>query len=102
MSSFVIIQSESMGTKNICLLDTGATISILKINKLMPNSFINTNFKCKISGISDSHVTSYGISKKNLYIDNIVLELQFHIVDKHFPVQIQLYIGLWRSVETHN
>lgn len=94
MSSFVIIQSESMGTKNIYLLDTGATISILKINKLMPNSFINKNFKCKISGISDSHVTSYGISKKNLYIDNIVLEHQFHIVDTHFPVPACGILGL--------
>lgn len=94
MSSFVFIQSDSTGTKNTYLLDTGATISTLKINKLMQNSIINKNSQCKISGISSSHVMTYGITKTNLHIENIVLEHEFHIVGQDFPVPACGILGL--------
>lgn len=82
------------GRFNTYLLDTGATISILKIDKLLPEIQINDLFPCRISGISKGLISSFGTVESELLIDRYALKHTFHIVDEDFPIPCDGIIGL--------
>lgn len=55
-------------TINSYLIDSGATISILKENKLLLNYPVNTDIRCGITGIQDGIVDTIGKTTDKLLI----------------------------------
>lgn len=76
------------------LIDTGATISIFKINKLNANYQIDQSSTCKITGIKEGFVESLGYTTTELIMDNLAIKHDFHIVDKDFPIPADGILGL--------
>lgn len=94
MSSFVYVQNDMSGRVNTFLVDTGATISIFKENKLKNNKFINYNSKCGISGIEANLRYTLGSTHTHLLLNNHAVEHTFHIVENNFPIPADGIIGL--------
>lgn len=94
MGSYIKVKSGITNSYNTYLIDTGATISTLKINKLSPNVEIERYNTCKISGISDGLVSTFGSVKSDIFIDNVALSHKFHIIDKNFPIPCDGILGL--------
>lgn len=76
------------------LLDTGADISIVKINKLRQDIAINSNYRTKISGIGTSSIETIGQIRSCLVINNHLLTHNFQIVDENFPIPCDGILGL--------
>lgn len=82
-------------SENKCtfLLDTGASISIFKSNKLVPTHPVNFNSTCKITGIQKGAVTTLCLTKGKIYFGNEIVEHEFH-VDSDFPIPVDGILGL--------
>lgn len=81
-------------TTNVYLIDTGATISIFKIDKLPYSYQINDSTKCKITGIKEGFIETLGQTTTNLIIDNMAVTQNFHIVDSDFPIPADGILGM--------
>lgn len=93
LASYVQIRSEITGKFRTYLLDSGASISVLKVNKLLRSVLIDGN-TCKVSGVADGLVSTLGSVKSNIFLGNNILTQRFHIVDKTFPIPCDGILGL--------
>lgn len=93
-SSFVSLKSDLSNSYSNFLVDTGATISIFKINKLLSSRRINLNSKCKISGIKEGTIDTIGEVTASVVVQYNLIEQVFHIVDDKFPIPVDGIIGL--------
>ena len=93
LASYVKIKSEITGKIRTYLIDTGASISVLKVNKLLRSVSID-GYSCKVSGVDDGLISTLGSVKSKIFIGNESLTQRFHIVEKKFPIPCDGILGL--------
>lgn len=79
---------------NLLLVDTGAEISILKPGKVRPDQLINLDEQCKITGINNHTVNTFGttVSTINLNSTNEITH-KFQVVQQDFPITTDGILG---------
>lgn len=82
------------GKTLIFLLDTGASISLVKFNKILFNTPINNNIISHISGIKEGFIQTIGLTTSDIEIGNFSLNHNFHVVNDNFPIPADGIIGL--------
>lgn len=76
------------------MIDTGADISIFKLNKVLENQLIDSNQKCTISGISGEKMETFASADTFLTFQNATtLKQRFHLVDNNFPIHTDGILG---------
>ena len=86
----------NLGNNNILtfLIDTGADISLCKVDRLNEEKLIvNVNKSCSFSGITTEKIQSLGTSKLNFIIYDQKNDHDFHIVDENFPIPTDGILG---------
>lgn len=78
----------------VFLVDTGASISVLKVNCLPTSFSIDESNIISISGITDEEVSTSGTAQVCVRARNSAYEHEFHIVNENFPVPVDGIIGL--------
>ena len=69
------------------MIDTGADISIFKLNKILPNHLINRDHRCMISGISGSKTETFASTHTSItFQGQHTVNHEFHLVEEHFPI----------------
>lgn len=93
--SFIKVQLNICHPSPVSLLvDTGADISILKVDTLNDNASCNTSDTCKISGISSDEIETKASCVGKLILEqNIYLTHSFHIVESDFPIAYHGILG---------
>lgn len=74
------------GLKNTFIIDTGADISIFKRGQVHLDQIVNISAASKIKGVTEGLVSSLGVTKTNIMIDNYEIPHFFHIVENSFPI----------------
>lgn len=77
----------------VLLVDTGADISLCKINKIIPKQFINRKNAIKIKGVTDGLTFSLGTTQTEIYMQNYAIHHTFHVVDEDFPIPADGILG---------
>lgn len=93
MGSYVRVKSEMTGKYEVYLLDTGASISIIKVNALAYSTRILQS-DCKISGVAEGLVPTIGFVNSKLYFGNSYLTHKFFVVGENFPIPCDGILGL--------
>lgn len=76
------------------LIDTGAQISLLKINAIPNNSRICFDEKINLFGINLNSTKTIGSYISDLNIGNFIFKHKFHIVSESFPIKQDGILGL--------
>lgn len=76
------------------LIDTGAQISLLKINVINNNSRICFDEKVNLFGINLESSKTIGSYISELNIGNFIIKHKFHIVQESFPIEQDGILGL--------
>ena len=76
------------------MIDTGADVSIFKFDELDTKLKINESSKISITGIGEGNVHSLGKITAELFIENIALRHDFHIVPSNFQIPCDAILGL--------
>lgn len=76
------------------LIDSGATTSTFKINKLINNFPFNKHDTCSIRGVGAGVISTLGTANSNLILGGIELNHNFRIVPENFPVPGDGILGL--------
>lgn len=93
LSSFVYFNT-NVSKLNLCfLVDTGASISVLRNDRIFENVYINPDYKASISGITDDKISTLGTIKANIFANNAQFSHFFQIVDDKFPVPVDGILG---------
>lgn len=75
------------------MIDTGADISLFKINENDNIQHILSDAKCRITGITNTETSSLGTITAKLYFDNNCVNQEFHVVDDNFPISTNGILG---------
>lgn len=94
MGSYIRVKCEMAGRELVFLLDTGASISLVKFNKLFHDFPINSNSISNIQGIKKGYVQTLGLTNSRILIDNFDINHSFHVVDNEFPIPADGIMGL--------
>lgn len=81
---------------SICtlLVDSGADISIFKLNNVLAHQHIDNTFKTKITGITEGEIETLGATKTMLEFGNgSQVEHIFHLVQPEFPILTDGILG---------
>lgn len=81
---------------SICtlLVDSGADISIFKINKLNPQQLVNSSIRTKLTGITEGEIETIALTETELnFGHNIMSTHKFHLVNPSFPIQTDGILG---------
>lgn len=79
------------GQINTYLIVTGATISIIKMGKLLTDYPINIDVKCGITGIQDGTVDTVGQTFSKLLINEYKVQHGFYVVNDDFLILYQIW-----------
>ena len=94
LNSYIFIKSTLSSELNSFLIDTGADISVFKVNYLDSNIFINNSNCSIINGIGNTSIKSLGSVKAEIYIDKYSLTHEVQIVNTDFPIPSAGILGL--------
>lgn len=76
------------------ILDTGADISLFKVNKVDPQQFVNTSNKIKLTGITDTSLETLATTCTKINFSNgLMLNHEFHLVPKDIPIHADGILG---------
>lgn len=75
------------------LVDTGADISLIKVNSISFNCEIDENSQLDISGITKTSTKTLGTCALKILINNNTFLQNFHVVDDDFPIATDGIIG---------
>ena len=75
------------------LIDTGADISLLKLDETDRNREFLDHTDCVIKGISDETTHSHGTIKTKFQFEDQTVNQRLHIVDYNFPIQTDGILG---------
>lgn len=67
---------------SVCLIDTGADLSLIRIGVLREKTFINGRINCELMGIAKGNARTIGISCGDVLIDNKLINHEFHVVSE--------------------
>lgn len=93
-NSYISLKTNLSNQFNSFLIDTGADISLLKINFLKSNVLINSSNVSFIKGIGDGSIPTHGTVDCQIFVKNIFLKHNLHIVDEDFPIPCSGILGL--------
>lgn len=93
-NSYVSLKNNLTNSCNTFLLDTGADISVFKINYLSQNSIIDASQVSYINGIGNGSIQTLGSVRTVFCIDGILLEHSLQIVNENFPIPSSGILGL--------
>lgn len=85
-NDFILVNMTSAVKPIKLIIDTGADISLIKINTLNKNVKILDKFKARFSGITETYVESLGIVYCHIIVNNIVIKHAFHVVPENFNI----------------
>lgn len=69
------------------MVDSGADISIFKLNKVLDNHRLHRDQNCMISGISGNKIETFASTVSQLTFQNSsTIEHEFQLVDEGFPI----------------
>ena len=86
ITNCISIKTDINSKRLTFLIDTGADISLLKLNDQDKNREYVKNTDCIIKGISDETTNSQGTLETQFYIENQITRQELHIVDENFPI----------------
>lgn len=94
-SNFIKIKHEFSSSECTLLVDSGAELSILKINNIdLGNSLINSYGKCTITGINNLPVETLGSTSTKISLpSNVAVDHTFQLVDSSFPIPTDGILG---------
>lgn len=75
-------------------MDTGSDICIVKQQFVTNTHEINENFKYKLNGIGEGTILTLGCLNSSIFISNLELLQNFHVVDDTFPIPCDGIIGV--------
>lgn len=76
------------------IIDSGADISLFKINKIKPDRFVSTANKIKLTGITDKTVETLASTDTEIFFENgLKVKHTFQLVSKNFPIQTDGILG---------
>lgn len=93
LASYIKVKSEITGRIRTYLIDTGASISVLKVDKLLRTVTID-GYSCKVSGVDDGLISTLGSVKSKVFVGDEFFTQRFHIVEKDFPIPCDGILGL--------
>lgn len=93
LSSFINIHISTNNNLTTLLVDTGADISLIKVNALSSLKFNPKNI-IQISGIGKGNIQSLGTVQIDLVVGNFLIPHEFHVVSDTFPMPFQGILGL--------
>lgn len=93
-NSYVSFQNSCTNSFDAFLLDTGADISVFKVNFLPPNSFIDSSRISHINGIGSGSIKTLGVVTAVYCFGQISIKHSFQIVDSTFPIPSAGILGL--------
>lgn len=93
-SDFLILKCKDFFGRRTFILDTQADISVIKLNAVDSNSFINDLNSISIKGVTDGIVDSYGTIDTEIVINgrNLITH-RFHVVPDGFNIPSDGIIG---------
>lgn len=94
LSSYIKVKCQMSGRDLIFLLDTGASISLVKRNVIYDDFPIDTNTISFISGIKKGFIRTLGLVNSDVLIDGCKLNHSFNVVDEEFPIPADGIMGL--------
>lgn len=94
LSGYVKLQVDI--SENICifLIDSGATISTFKSNKILKNLIYSQADTCTIRGVGAGTISTLGTANSNITLNDIKISHNFKIVPSNFPVPGDGILGL--------
>lgn len=92
-SDFITIEHSASTFESSFLVDTQADISVLKINHINSNIYIDKNEQIDIRGITDMAIASLGTSEIDLYFPDTTINHKFHIVSNNFQIPAHGILG---------
>lgn len=93
MSEFISVKSTLSNTNIILLLDTEASISLIKAGSISNTHNIDKSDIIKLKGITDQRVNSIGSTNGDIFIENVSITVKFHIVPDSFPIPSHGILG---------
>lgn len=94
MQTFVNVDTNISSKQLTFLVDTGADISIVKQNNLLPSTLFSTNTQVNISGVTSGVAKSIGVTNAELSFETGTINQNLHIVDESFPIPTDGILGL--------
>ena len=96
VSASNFIKIEVKMTNGVCtlLIDSGADISIFKLNKVVGNQKLNSNHRIKLTGITEGETETLATTETELNFGNgIKAKHTFHLVNSDFPILTDGILG---------
>lgn len=93
-SNFIYLKLNFSETESTLLVDSGAEVSIFKVNSLKQSCLINSSEKCQKTGINNLSTETIGTASTDISFPNgISLQHKFQLVDQNFPIPTDGILG---------
>lgn len=92
-SDFLILTCNDFYGQRTFILDTQADISVIKLNAVNSDSFINDSNIIRIRGVTNGKTDSFGTIDTEIKIDNNEIPHTFHVVSDNFGIPSDGIIG---------
>lgn len=93
-SNFVSVNTEMSEGKVTLIIDSGADVSLFKINRVKPDRFVSTANKINLTGITDTTIETLASTDTEIIFDNgLKVKHNFQLVSKIFPIQTDGILG---------
>lgn len=93
-SDFIVLEcSDTIDTYTSFLVDTQADISVIKIEALNENAYIDSSDLITIKGITTEPITSFGTVQLDIYFQQNKISHTFHVVPNEFNIPSNGIIG---------
>lgn len=93
LSDFVSLKTNISNQNSIFLVDTEATVSLIKISSISNNISYNKNDIIKMTGIVDTPLFSLGSFNLKIVEQNVEYEHKFHLISNDFKIPSNGVIG---------
>lgn len=92
-TNYIIVKCKNSKQNLKFLIDTGADISICKLENIAQDTIIDINKKCKLTGITKQETLTLGSVQLQLDFQCDVVKHSFHAVEQDFPIDTDGIIG---------
>lgn len=92
-SDFLILECSDFYGQKTFILDTQADISVIKLQSLKANVFIDDAEGIRIHGVTDGVTESFGTINTEILINDLELTHTFHVVPDNFCIPSDGIIG---------
>lgn len=93
LSDYVSLKTNTSHNNILFLIDTEASVSVIKIGSISGNIVYNKNDIIKLTGIAKTPIFSIGSFNLKIVVQNIEFEHKFHLVANDFLIPSNGIIG---------